>query len=686
MRCIAIWLLIAIPGVAENWPGWRGNGTGVTTETGLPTSWSETENISWKANIPGKGLSSPIVWEDRVFLTSAVEGQTRAWVRITAYTLYWLLGLITAWWYLDRIVQNPFFHRTVVARRTSFSMLAILPVTAFCIYAFLMASRWVFWGFPDVSAFLTKPSELHAFFFRGPALLRGAGVSAFFFTCVVLFARRNLKLPGPFPKMAWRGRTRLESLTGWAEAFGVTFLFFLFFLYLVSYILVPMKAQYSTQMLAQITGISCLGLGLAFSGLDKGSRWCWLGPLVALGFISLAIWIMPGEMLGTHNRRLRTNIVYGSLMTLACCWFAYRALRAQERNWHLSIGPMAVVMLTFVFFTANNLLLPETTLSRIVLCLDARTGETLWQREVFSDRLSGLHPDNSAATPTPITDGIHVYTYFGDKGVFCLDFNGNLVWKNTDPVPPTHWGSASSPLLFGDRLILTHNTDHLNFDVAFDKRTGRILWRQTRREGDRPTLDSYGSPINYSMADSPQFLHLSSWRLGGYDVETGEELWFWKTPCWQVIATVTYREDILVAACGAETAVSVEVLKLEENNKPALLWKREEDPPGTSSPVIFDDNLFYVTDNGVVCCLDLVTGKLHWRLELPIDQYWASLVVGDGKLYITGRDGITTVVRASKELDMPATNELDEQISASPAIAGGKLYLRTSGNLYCIGG
>ena len=287
--------LIASPLRADDWPAWRGDGSGVAPSAFAPEKWSELHNIRWKTPIPGSGHSSPIVSGNDIFLTTAIDGVSRAattryqWILIAAVTMAAIAGLITIY-RIKQPTKTPHDY--------------------------------------DQPTFANHP----------PLNLR---------------------------------RHRL--------AFGV-----------------------------------------------------------------------------------------------------------------------AIVCATGVGTLTSYLAQPDIETLRFILCIDRQTGEIRWQTECATGPLLGSTTLTSAASPTPVTDGRYVYTHFGDVGTYCINFEGRVVWTNHDPVPETHYKAASSPILWNDLLIVTHDTDSHSFTVALDKHTGSRKWSAARKisnDGRRARVDAYSTPI-----------------------------------------------------------------------------------------------------------------------------------------------------------------------------------------------
>ncbi len=322
--------------------------------------------------------------------------------------------------------------------------------------------------------------------------------------------------------------------------------------------------------------------------------------------------------------------------------------------------------------------------------LDLATGEILWQTSVFSSRKAKKHWFNTHATPTPVTDGERVYVYFGTV-LAAVDFEGRVVWSeeiDTNYSRYSRYGAAASPILTSEAVIVTQDreygeTDDVGWIAAYDKATGRQLWRDEWQH----TCCSYTTPILYGAGSGVQVLNSTSGEVVGYDARTGERLWAGQYGSTQPVPSMVTAGQILSVPGGVHNR-SIFVLRLNGGGKdpaPELLWKSKRGVPEISSPVLYQGKLFAVTEGGIMVCYDAETGELLWRGRLAGGKYHSSLVAGDGKVYALNDLGVTSVVAAKSEFELIAENDLaDGGGRSSPAISQECLLIRTRARLYCI--
>lgn len=323
--------------------------------------------------------------------------------------------------------------------------------------------------------------------------------------------------------------------------------------------------------------------------------------------------------------------------------------------------------------------------------LDLQTGEILWQTSVFSSRKAKKHWFNTHATPTPVTDGEHIYAYFGTV-LAAVDFEGRIVWTeeiDKDYARYSRYGAVASPILTSDAVIVTQDreygeTDDVGWIAAYDKASGRQLWRDEWKH----TCCSYTTPILYGAGSGAQVLNSTSGEVVGYDASTGERLWVEKYGSRQPVPSMVTAGQLLSIPGGVHNR-STFVLRLNGGGKDTtaeLLWESKGGVPEISSPVLYQGKLFAVTESGITVCYDAQSGELLWRARLASGRYHSSLVAGDGKVYALNDLGVTSVVAAKSEFELIAENDLEDVgRGSSPAIAEGCLLIRTRARLYCIG-
>ena len=335
--------------------------------------------------------------------------------------------------------------------------------------------------------------------------------------------------------------------------------------------------------------------------------------------------------------------------------------------------------------------LPDRDVHRyVVLAYDRNDGSLLWERVAGERRpheathaTAGTYASSSA-----ITDGEHVVAFFESNGLFVYDVDGNLVWENDlgDKRVLTEGGEGTTPVLHGNHVVLVWDHNDQSYIVAFDKRTGEELWRTNRDE-----LDTWATPIVVEYGGRAQVITNGWSRIRSYDLETGEELWYTRGLTPLTIPSPVAGDGMVYAMSGfngaALKAISLVDARGDITDSGAIVWSHNRDTPYVSSPLLYDGQLYFTKYvHGILSVFDAQAGTPHYgpqRME-GVRGIMASPVAADGRVYITGRDGTTIVIRHGKTYEVLATNKLDDQFSASMALVGDEIYMRGDRYLYAI--
>ena len=334
------------------------------------------------------------------------------------------------------------------------------------------------------------------------------------------------------------------------------------------------------------------------------------------------------------------------------------------------------------------------------ICVEASSGRILFNEKLFhADTPEPLgNKVNSYASPSPVIEPGRVYVHFGSYGTACLDTQTfKVLWSRRD-LPCRHFrGPASSPILYQDLLILTLDGIDLQYLVALDKRTGRTIWKTDRSAewndlnadgrpiGDGDFRKGFGTPFVISADGGTQMISVGAKAAYSYDPATGRELWKFKTSAHSPAPRPLFGRGLVFIAAGRGKPewLALRVDRRGDLTDADVAWRSTRNVPLAPSPLLVDDLLFSLTDNGVMCCLEAATGNEIWQ-ERVGGEYYASLLYGDGNIYCFSQEGKITVLKAGRTFEVRATNNLGDGFMASPAVAGRALILRTKQNLYCI--
>lgn len=331
---------------------------------------------------------------------------------------------------------------------------------------------------------------------------------------------------------------------------------------------------------------------------------------------------------------------------------------------------------------------PSEFLQFALLSLDRATGATQWQKVVKEEvPHEGHHRDHTFASHSPITDGQHIYSWFGSRGLHCLDLKGNVKWQKELGRMRTAngFGEGNSPALHGKFLVVNWDHEGEDFVVAFDKTSGNELWRQPREE-----KTTWTTPLIVEHDGKAQVIVSATQRIRSYDLATGKQIWECGGMTANVIPTPVSDFGMVYAISGFR-GNSLLAIKLgrtgDLTDTDAIAWRHGKSTPYVPSPLLYGDKLWFLAgNNAMLSILDAKSGEALLdaeRLEGP-SGFYASPVGADGRVYLAGRNGTSLVLKQGGKLEILATNKLDEKFDASPALVGNELYLRGHEFLYCL--
>ncbi|HEX5445102.1 MAG TPA: PQQ-binding-like beta-propeller repeat protein [Pirellulales bacterium] len=334
----------------------------------------------------------------------------------------------------------------------------------------------------------------------------------------------------------------------------------------------------------------------------------------------------------------------------------------------------------------------EEKQDRILLCLDRRTGETLWRKSVLQSPLEKKHHLNSYASSTPATDGRQIYVTFleasqaGAAGgarmaVAAYDFSGNQQWLvRPGPFSSVH-GYCSCPVLFEDKVIVNGDHDGEAYLVALDRRTGKTLWKVPRENKTR----SYSTPIIRTIDGRCQMILSGSKSVASYDPHDGSRHWIIDGPTEQFVASVVYNGGLVFLTAGFPEHHILAIRPDGHGNvtETHIAWRSTENTSYVPSPIAVGDYFLVVSDEGIASCYRSY-GQRVWKKRLG-PHFSASLTAAAGLVYFLSGEGVTTIVRPDDQYQQLAKNALGEACYASPAISQGQIFLRGEKHLYAIG-
>ncbi len=332
---------------------------------------------------------------------------------------------------------------------------------------------------------------------------------------------------------------------------------------------------------------------------------------------------------------------------------------------------------------------PLTLLSHVSLraiCLDRDTGQVLRNIELFSvENPQWVHKVNSYASPTPVLHQGRLYCHFGSLGSACVEVgSGRVLWKNQDLVVNHENGPGSTPVVSGGMMIFHMDGSDRQFVVALDTESGKVVWK-TDRSGEmdeRPQQKkSYGTPLLVQVGGRPQLISPAADWVYAYDPVTGRELWKFQYGelGFSNVSRPVVGQGMLFLPTGFGRSYMLG-LELDGEGVPKEVWRHKKGTPRTPSPILVGGQLYYISDNGILSCLQAGSGEVLWRERLD-GNYSASPLFAGGHLYFCSQEGRVQVVAPGRGYHLVADNDMGSGIMASPAAVGKAIYLRTADGL-----
>lgn len=338
---------------------------------------------------------------------------------------------------------------------------------------------------------------------------------------------------------------------------------------------------------------------------------------------------------------------------------------------------------------------------RLLLLAVSTEGKGLWQRELGAGNRTIRGDEGNLASPSPSTDGQRVWSLMGNGLLGCFSAQGETLWQvdlqERYGKFDIQFGMASTPVLDGDRLYLQILHTAGQWVIALDKMTGEEIWKVARpTEALDECLHSYASPFLYRDSKQEYLISHGGDFAAAHQLSDGAEIWrcgalnpkdnYNRTL--RFIASPTGGEGMIVipsAKNGPVVALRPESKGDVSDNRGMQFWKRNAETPDVPTPVIHQGLVYLCRENGTLMCVDAKSGEEVYQKRLVADRHRASPVIAGGHLFCTARQGTVSVVKLGKEFELTFQNELNEDISATPAIVNGRIYLRSFQNLVAIG-
>ena len=324
-----------------------------------------------------------------------------------------------------------------------------------------------------------------------------------------------------------------------------------------------------------------------------------------------------------------------------------------------------------------------------VIALNRADGKILWEKTVAEEEVQDrIHQTASHISNSSVTDGKYLYAYFGSRGLFCLDFTGNIIWKRDfgQMQKRNNFGEGSSPALYGNKIVVQWDHEGQSEIFCMDKSTGKDLWKKER---DEPS--SWSTPFILEYNGKVQVITTASNKVRSYNLDNGDLIWECSGLTGNVTPNAVFGDGILYVMSGhrgfALLAIRMADAKGDITGSNAIVWSANVNTPYVPSPLLVNKRLYFLRVNsGALSCLDAATGKVHYGMEMlaNLGVVYNSPVYASGRIYQLGGTGLTYTLKDGPGLEIISENQLDDSFAASPAIAGDEIFLRGQKFVYCI--
>ena len=360
-----------------------------------------------------------------------------------------------------------------------------------------------------------------------------------------------------------------------------------------------------------------------------------------------------------------------------------------EANWKVGLPGKGHAQPVFwgerIFLRGSN----DEGTKRFVFALRVKDGSVEWTRE-FDTTTQEKHELSSYASSTPTVDADRVYVVFGtpEEGrLHALDHEGKDVWTTDLGAYDTRHGFGASPILLREMVIVSKEVRADNFVAAFDRKTGNEIWKLPRES----TITSYSTPcIHMPESENPQIIFNSTvYGFCGVDALTGKAVWQAKVFDKRTVSSPVLGPGLVIGTTGSggggNYLVATKLGGHGDVTESHFAYKIRKAAPYVPTPIIKDDRLFLWNSKGIATCVKVGSGKVIWQKRVG-GQYYGSPIWLDGRLFCLSHEGEIVVIAAADEFKLLGRTDLGEESHSTPAVYGGRLYLRTLGHLYSVGG
>jgi outer membrane protein assembly factor BamB len=319
-----------------------------------------------------------------------------------------------------------------------------------------------------------------------------------------------------------------------------------------------------------------------------------------------------------------------------------------------------------------------------VLALDVKTGKTVWEQTAYEGPVfDARHRRSTFAGPSVATDGKMIYAYFGPEGLYAYDFTGKLSWKVVEKFHTLGLGTGTSPVLFRNTVIIQRDQDEkTSVVVAYDKASGKEVWKTPR-----PVSISWSTPVFADANGRTELITNGTEHVIAYDAANGKELWRTKGVESNAIHAPLVGSGLVIVTAGFPAKRIIAIRPGDQPDDRRIAWEYTKGTGYVLSNIIYQDQVYLSTDNGIVTALDARTGKVIYEGGRPPKptHFMGSAVAFNGMVAMTSEDGDTILLKAGPKHEIVRINTVDEPVYSSAAISNGRIYIRGEKHLFAIG-
>jgi outer membrane protein assembly factor BamB len=724
--------------ITEAWPAFRGGTAEGRVPRALPTRWSADEGMRWKTAVPGRGYSSPIVFGDRIYLTTAdiaEDGWLDNTMRAATIGLMVIVGAFVTVLLAQRchLAQPPTVRDLVAASGLAAAVFALAIVgsggDALFDFARCNIRGWLMSVvFASTCVILTVAGTNHASvraaiglgmmvlapfvliyipskdyaFSGGIRALRtqisiASSVIPFLIGCAIVHrARRRRRATDTAPR-----KVAVAGVVAAVIVAGALLLWHLLVLrdgfperpyepFISRWWLLMPGAVFVSTWLVRRRRIASLPVNAVLAWFGGAS--ILLSAVIAVEFLAT---YAPYLAYQIGEPRLEPTLDPRVLWAAGLAFFVITVIVLYREGKQPALvaaaprpgGPLPVALgvaaltLASVFFARVNYVSTEPRMFRAIVGLDRQSGDVIWVLRGLEGPQPPIDGRNSPATPTPVTDGTIVCAYFGNPGLMCADADGKLAWSRTDIAYQGFYGVAFSLVLSDGLLIIPNDrADGQALVSALDVKTGATRWTRTFPTRTLITGNNR-TPIVRNMNGEKLLIMWGQNYVKALSIRSGEPVWEYPLDSSGDIVSSAISDGERLFLSDSSGTMALDYASLSAGRDP-IHWKGPA-RANCSSPVLANGIVFSVADNGIAAAQDAETGKVLWRQRLP-GHYFSSLVASSDAVYFTNSEGVTSVVAAQPTFRLIARNDLQEEVMASMASAGGELYIRSASTLYAV--